>query len=469
MYRKCLLILIILFYPVICFAGFGTDMRVNDDSTQNDQHIGAEKTAVVLKGTTVYTVWQDNRNFSDEYEEFLKSDIYFSTASVSSDGSVALNSNVLVNDYSGGPWRDDSSAPSMAVADDGTIYIVWTDNRNVDNQLEGNDIYLSRSTDGGKSFLTDQLISSTQGFSAHASVAVSGSDVYVVYRHCCQPANNVLNFVRSTDGGQSFSGPQTIYIPTEGYAGADCPVVTAEGEHVYVAFKYKGADSTGDVSLLVSSDKGQTFSSSVKINDDNLETSTQTEISIACAGSNVYIVWRDRRDDAMGIYLAVSKDYASTFGKNQLVLPLETDPANRPVVSAYGEMLAITYEGTMEGHYGQLVFARLSSDMGSTWSERMVVTSTEFNRPGVGPSSVSISEDACCVFWVDDAQSDGTGDDVYLDCYYFGGDEEAEGGDTDTNCGDANGDGKVDFDDVSYMFDEFTTWLTECWKPNFHK
>ncbi|MCP4713479.1 MAG: exo-alpha-sialidase, partial [Deltaproteobacteria bacterium] len=317
---------------------FGTDIRINDDSTEYGQYIGGEKTSVVLQENTLYAVWQDNRNYSSNYEEFQKADIYFSKSTVAADGMVTPGANILVNDIPGGANRDEESRPAMTVGVDGTIYIVWTDKRNIDNQLELNDIYFSKSTDGGLTFSANQPIGTTSGNSVQSAIAVAGTSVYIIFQHCCDPANDVINLVTSIDSGESFGDIATI-VPA---GGAEQPEVAAQGSSVYIAYRDRSSEFNGNVMLITSSNNGASFGAAQQLNSDT-DASVQTEISLTATGSNVYAIWRDRRDNAMGVYLATSTDNGITFGNDQLVVPHSTDPATYPAISAYGDTLALGY------------------------------------------------------------------------------------------------------------------------------
>ncbi len=313
---KNLIIMVLIFVIILlCLpssAAFGSDIQINDDSDDAGQAIGGEKTSVVVKDDVVYAVWQDWRNVSDN----LRPDIYFAKGTIDDTGNATFSANVMVNDISHSPLNDKPSAPAMAVGDDGTIYVVWTDMRNIDNQLEGVDVYFSRSTDGGGSFEENQLIGSTTGASGAASIATSGNHVYIVYEHCCDPANNVLDFVISSDNGQSFGDLETIFIPSESETGSGQPTIAAEESNVYIAFQLKTTDDGNKVALMKSTNNGASFSDPIFIYDDE-GSATQADISLAVSGDNVYITWHDVREPA-GVYFSVSMDKGVTFPSTQL-------------------------------------------------------------------------------------------------------------------------------------------------------
>lgn len=401
-------------------AAFGTDVQVNDDTDDAGQALAKEKTAVIMKDNVVYAVWQDWRNVSDN----LHPDIFFAKGTIDETNNVTFHENVMVNDIPHSPLNDKPSAPAMAVGDDGIIYIVWTDMRNIDNQLEGVDVYFSRSTNDGASFEINQLIGSTTGGSGNAAVTVEGSNVYIVYEHCCDPANNVLNFVVSSNKGQSFYPLETIYIPPEGVTGSGLPSIDAVGNNVYVGFQLKSSEHGNQVALLKSSNNGATFSDPLIIDDDEGDY-TQASISLAASADNVYIAWHDVRDPA-GIYFSSSRDNGATFSANKLLVETgSTYPS--PAIAAYGEVIGLTYCSHHEGIYGFVVLTKISHDGGETWSNATIVSDTDVSRSGIGPSAVSVFENKIGYLWID---SRGTWDEnVYFDCNDFLVTENSNGND----------------------------------------
>jgi len=110
---------------------------------------------------------------------------------------------------------------------DGNVYVCWS-------RFPGfgaNKVYFSRSTDMGETFSRPLQISGSpgQGFPQGCDIAVEGDgDVYVTWRVDAGPnavATAGVEFVRSTDGGVSFSDPEQLveFTPYSPFDGArDC-------------------------------------------------------------------------------------------------------------------------------------------------------------------------------------------------------------------------------------------------------
>jgi hypothetical protein len=106
--------------------------------------------------------------------------------------------------------------PSLRVDDwegsphEGNVYVAWT----LFPGAGQDQILFSRSTDHGVSFSKPIKVSKGVASAQGSDIAVApDGTIYVVWREFAQPARGVENsivFVKSTDGGQTFSNPQTI-------------------------------------------------------------------------------------------------------------------------------------------------------------------------------------------------------------------------------------------------------------------
>jgi hypothetical protein len=92
----------------------------------------------------------------------------------------------------------------------GNLYVAWA---RYPGQAANNVIYFSRSTDGGQTFSSPMRLTQGQREEQFADIGVGPNGaVYVTYREIAhqKSTENRIRIVRSTDGGQSFSLPQTV-------------------------------------------------------------------------------------------------------------------------------------------------------------------------------------------------------------------------------------------------------------------
>ncbi len=419
--KRCIVTTIVLcgflVWGTIALANFSTDVRVNG-ITGHFQGIAGEKTSIVIADDTVYTVWLDARDFEPVAEDasFTKADIYFAKFVSTAQGGLTGGANVKVNDISGSAINNDESRPAMAVGDGGTIFITWGDSRDVENQLDGIDVYFSISKDGGATFLTDIKISTDTGHPSNPVIASSEGYVYLLHEYCCSPANGVLQLRISSDNGATFAPPITL---AELGSAAD-PAIAADGEDVYVVYRSRLDEFSGDILFVASHDFGATFSAPQKINPNGVD-SVQDTPAIAAASGKVYVAWRDASEaytthPSGTVVFTVSKDKGMNFSDIAPVIP-DGRAGDRASISASDESVAVSYTSSMVDGYGKYLYSRISKDAGVTWSEEMVVADRVMDRPDVGPSSVSTDGKRVCVLWNDSTLGDeGDDSDLYLDC-----------------------------------------------------
>ena len=94
--------------------------------------------------------------------------------------------------------------------DSGNLYVAWA---RYPGQAANNVIYFSRSTDGGQTFSSPMRLTQGQAEEQFADIGIGPNGaVYVTYREIAhqKSTQNRIRIVRSTDGGQTFSLPQTV-------------------------------------------------------------------------------------------------------------------------------------------------------------------------------------------------------------------------------------------------------------------
>jgi len=168
--------------------------------------------SIVVEGSTVYVVWQDNRDGNTEV--FLKR---------SEDGGVSWGPDRRVT---ANPARSEN--PSIAVQGS-EVYVTWTDTRD-DAFFE---VYCSRSLDGGETWEEPQRLSHASGQSYNPSIAVSGPMVHVLW-HDERDGNPDIYYAASDDGGASWWASENLSLdPDVSYS----PFVAVDGWRVHVIWQ----------------------------------------------------------------------------------------------------------------------------------------------------------------------------------------------------------------------------------------
>ncbi len=178
-----------------------------------------------------------------------------------------------------------------AVAPDGTVYVNWVDSTDDDSFKGRAEIHVATSEDDGRTFVTN----------------------------------------RASDFNEIPFSPRNTFFR---YWGANFPQISAgpQGE-VYVAFtglpKGEGADD-GDIYFVASTDKGETWTTKKRINDDNT-TRLQFFPSISTDPDGaIHAIWGDMRDDPVEtryhVYYSSSEDGGETWIENARVTDFPSNP-----------------------------------------------------------------------------------------------------------------------------------------------
>ena len=266
----------------------------------------------------LYVVFEDYRSYYDI--SFAKS----------TDHGKSFLPSIIVNDTTKYSQRD----PSIAVDNDGDIFVVWYDG------YRDKDIYLSRSTDGGDSFLPSVLVNSLHTDSLAQWQPDIGVDpdgrVFVAFT---DSATNSIYLVRSTDHGQSFDHIVKVNSFSDSLRGFPDLTVDNSG-YLFVVWEDR---RTGDydVYLARSTDHGTSFETEILVND--VTSRHQRKPRLAVLGSDLYCIWEDYRSNNYDVYIAKSTDHGVSFF-NSVRVNDHTQKSQRYPAVAAGSQLHIAWE-----------------------------------------------------------------------------------------------------------------------------
>jgi BNR repeat-like domain len=259
-------------------------------------------------------------------------------AHFNTDGGI-LDSPVRVNRQAGAAtaWRGDQ--PSIAVAPNGAVYVLWTARVNA-GAKHGTEVYVSTSNDGGKSFVTEVKVNDDKAPGDHGmhSLAVANDGrIYAGWLdernvHAPKPStkaeghhmesNRELYLTYSTDGGRTFSANRKV-------ASEVCPccktalAVSPDGT-LYAGWRQVLPGSFRHIAVASSSDGGTTFSTPVIVSDDRwvLQGCPVSGPSLAVdrSSGNLKVLWYAAGEgEAPGVYFAESKDKGRSFSPRYLL------------------------------------------------------------------------------------------------------------------------------------------------------
>ena len=305
----------------------------------NDGHSGDQQIAIDPSGN-ISVVWLDST--PGYYAVFF---------SRSSDGGATFSSpQNLSTDPNG------SLAPQIAVDPSGGINVVWEDS------TSPNDIFFSRSSDGGATFSTPKNISNNPAGAINPYLAVdSGGNINVVWVGSPRTVPSIIFFSRSSDGGATFSTPIAVSTyPSYG------PLVAVDfAGNINVAW-IEGLDGPFHVGFSRSSDGGATFTAPKQISGTS-EVFPGPRMALDSKG-NIYVVWYTTPNG--NIYLSYSTDGGATFSNTNIT---NYSGGPTPSSSPSGPQIAIDSGGNInvaweDNRSGPLdIFFSRSSDGGATF------------------------------------------------------------------------------------------------------
>jgi hypothetical protein len=268
---------------------------------------------------------------------------------------------IAVDDNPASPHRD-------------AVYVGW-DNASPKNgkSSSNNALLFSRSVDGGATFSSPLAVSSTTGgpnavIAADPFVGPDGQ-VYVAWHDTQTPRVMVAS---SFDGGLSFGAPVTVSpttlavddaIPAMATRGAlvypACGADRSSGAHrdrLYCSWMDQTATNGTDIFVASSSDRGATWSSPVRVNDDPtgaVKDQFNQWLAVDAATGAVDLSWNDARNDPndvkTDVCAASSTDGGASFSANVKVTTAQSDEsAANPCAQAhdqYGDYEGIAAAG----------------------------------------------------------------------------------------------------------------------------
>jgi len=300
-------------------------------------------------------------------------------------------------------WRGDQ--PSVAVGQNGSVYVVWTARVEVEDK-KGTDLYLSVSNDMGQTFAAPVKINDDKAPAAHGmhSLAVANNDhIYVSWLdernvHAPQPStkaeghhmesNRELFFAQSTDDGRTFSKNQKV-------ASEACPccktalAVAADGT-LYIGWRHVLPGNYRHIAITSSSDKGVTFSQPVIVSDDKWVLQgcpvSGPSLSVNDAGVLKVLWYAAGEANAPGLYFAESKDKGRSFSPGQLVAN-ETVRGTPVLAASNGSYVAIW---EMAGDNGaETKLRNISNDASSSVAVNAELPAATFGKEGLFVAYVS--------------------------------------------------------------------------------
>ena len=208
------------------------------------------------------------------------------------------------------------------------LYVVWQDSRNSDR-----DIYFSRSTSHGANWNTNVRVDDSGTADATSpAMAVDPSDgkIYVVWADK-RTGDGKIYIANSTDKGTTFGS--SVRVDNDAGTGYDLGypdvAVTATGT---VVVAWNDVSASGDVFFSRSTDGGDTWSADITLSDGP-GSEVQQYPAIATYLNNVYVVWEDDRATHLDVRMRKSADGGATFPAASVVVSARVQSQKAPAIT----------------------------------------------------------------------------------------------------------------------------------------
>jgi hypothetical protein len=256
-----------------------------------------------------------------------------------------------------------------------------------DDSMQGvvtvrSDIRFQKSTDGGASFLPqDVIVRRGQVFACYPDICYDRfGNLYVVYtERDAAGTNGHVYSTRSTDQGATWSSPSRIDDNANGVAVGWGRVAADSAGNLFCAWNDQRLTYL-HIWSSVSTDQGTTWETNVRVDADTVSSDCyQTDVAVQ-PGTNQYLVAatnpyyvRPQNISSHGV-LSRSLDRGQTF-LPAVVLDTFSYYCGQPHVIADQGYIVTDFTGSSSGSSNQnLTEARTSSDSGQTWSSPAPVT-----------------------------------------------------------------------------------------------
>lgn len=223
----------------------------------------------------------------------------------------------------------------------GRIYVTWArfDGQTLNSPRS---IHFAYSTDGGINFPDEVEKQLGPIGTAEVPAVAVGSDgaVYISWVDPTQPpgATSNVQFAKSTDCGGTFAAPSAVQSLTLSQDFGSRPPIQAiaiDPENpslVYVVYSDfpSGSGSGGEIRFTRSTNRGQSWSAPLTLND--IQTGEQFLPAISVTGGRIDVIWYDGRNSQTGTFVDVfyaksldqGKSFITSQRINDLAIPTES-------------------------------------------------------------------------------------------------------------------------------------------------
>ena len=260
-------------------VSWGADVRLTNDTA------ASYNPSIAVSGTLVHVTWYDKRIDN-------QNDIYYKR---STDSGINWGPDIRLT-------SDPASSVHPSIAASGNfVCIAFTDNRN-SAKFE---IYYMHSTNGGENWTTETQLTNALVWAIGPSISISGSNVHLVWMDQ-RDGNYEIYYKRSTDGGITWDVDTRL---TNDPATSTWTSVAVSDSNVHVVW-HDIRDGNFEIYYKHSTDDGLNWGADTRLTNDP---SSSSYPSVTVSGSYVHVVWQDIRAVYHEIFYKRSTDAGFTW------------------------------------------------------------------------------------------------------------------------------------------------------------
>lgn len=280
-------------------------------------------------------------------------------------------------------------SPAISLGTQNDVYLTWaTLHPQANGKLHTNLLLLSRSLDGGQTFLPPKPVNDDEVVTSHSFDFVTvGSDgsVHISWLDAREGKRDPATYIASSrDQGNTIS--PNLKVEDSSCVCCRTHVTSAPDGTLYLAWRKVLPDGLRETVVARSTDHGQTFSPSVIVGNDRwaFDGCPHRPATMGVdQDGRLYITWySEGPDDSPGVYLAMSDDQGKTFTPRRLLNASKgTFPDNPQLaVNPEGHLLVAWEEQSPVRR--EVVFS-VSLDRGRTFSPPQKLNEKKAKSPAV--------------------------------------------------------------------------------------
>ena len=284
------------------------------------------------------------------------------------------------------PWDE---TPSVMQASDGTIWVVWSSDR---EGVGKNELYYKTSSDNGFSWSGDIRLTTSPSIDSRPSVMQASDGTIWVVWSSYRTHDFEIYYKTSSDNGFSWSADTQLTT----YSGRDVdPHITQLIDGRIWVIWHRDFEGNFDLFYKTSSDNGVSWS-----DEERLTTNPSWDICPSITQTwdgMIWVVWSSYRTGDFEIFYKTSSDNGLSWSDDtQLTLDTKKFDERPSVIQAVDGSIWVVWSSGSEVKTDD-VYYKTSLDYGETWSESIQLT---FDRKDdTGPSIVNIYPRTIWVFW----------------------------------------------------------------------